>query len=416
MRWHWVLIATFLVQYVQADENNAEVIDLKEFQPIEDKVLDRLLEKDDGPFEKEVKKLIAEYLVASAVESATNFSTEEYGRALQGGYYPAPPPQQQPQVVYVYGTPPPATNTRTRRTRRPPHHHHHHESSEERNTQPPQTIIQPVYVQPQQQPGYQPQYQQPVYQQPYPPQQQQQPYPPQQQPPYNPQYQPQYQPAPQQPAYQPAPQPQQPSYQPQPQQEIAAPAQPQQPAAPQQQPAQSAPIADKDRAQQPLSQTNTSAPQPSQQQTPQPPQQQQPQSPQQQQPQPPQQQQPQPPQQQVPQQQQPQPYPPQQQQPYPPPPQQQPVQVVYLPGTTPAAPTGPTTTPRPRPSQQHVYNQVNKILDNVGTGNIPGIVDSALGIRTPAPTRNFVNGILNTVFCNPINRLLGRCRGERKFK
>ncbi|ODM93823.1 hypothetical protein Ocin01_12860 [Orchesella cincta] len=86
---NWVLVATLFVHYIQADENNAEVIDMSEFQPIEDKVLDRLMEPDDGPFEKKIKKLLAEYLVASAVESVSNFSTEVSGRALQGGYYPA---------------------------------------------------------------------------------------------------------------------------------------------------------------------------------------------------------------------------------------------------------------------------------------------------------------------------------------
>lgn len=97
-----------------------------------------------------------------------------------------------------------------------------------------------------------------------------------------------------------------------------------------------------------------------------------------------------------------------QQQPQAPPP----VQIVYLQATTPTTLTQrPLTSPRPTPSQEHVYNQVHKILDNVAVGNITGIVDQALGIRAPMPTRNFVNGILNTVFCNPINRLLGRCRG-----
>ncbi|ODN06086.1 Signal peptidase complex subunit 3, partial [Orchesella cincta] len=303
---HWVLVATFFVHYIQADENNAEIIDMTEFQPIEDKVLDQLMEPNDGPFEKKIKKLLAEYIVASAVETVSNFSAEASGRAIQ----------QQPQIIYVYGTPPPTPRTRrtrppttprtprTRRTRRPPNNHNH-ESSEERPQQQnlfmfnlSNLLISHNINQPRNSLLIKPQ----------------------------------YQPAPQQPASQPQPQQEVPIYQPsgQPQQPSqSAPAQQITPVAPQQvQP--SAPIL----------------------------------------------------------------------QPQPPPQQVQ--QVVYL-GTTPAVPTGPTTTPRPRPSQEHVYNQVNKILDNVGTGNIQGIVDSALGIRTPAPTRNFVNGILSTVFCNPIN-------------
>ena len=78
-----------------------------------------------------------------------------------------------------------------------------------------------------------------------------------------------------------------------------------------------------------------------------------------------------------------------------------------------AAPT-PTTQPttrrsRPTVDPNHVYQQVDKILGNVATGNIVGIVDESLGIRAPTPVRNFVTGILKVIFCNPIDRLLGRC-------
>ena len=76
--------------------------------------------------------------------------------------------------------------------------------------------------------------------------------------------------------------------------------------------------------------------------------------------------------------------------------------------------TSPTTTqtPRPRstPSPEHVFSQVDKILQNVGTGNVVGIVDESLAIGATQPVRNLVNGILTTVFCNPIDRLFNRCR------
>ncbi|XP_021958162.1 classical arabinogalactan protein 9 isoform X2 [Folsomia candida] len=78
---------------------------------------------------------------------------------------------------------------------------------------------------------------------------------------------------------------------------------------------------------------------------------------------------------------------------------------------TPEAPTLPPVTLRPRPSTEHVLNQVDKILGSVAIGNITGIVDQSLQINTSKPVQNLVTGILNTIFCTPINRLLGRCRG-----
>lgn len=75
-----------------------------------------------------------------------------------------------------------------------------------------------------------------------------------------------------------------------------------------------------------------------------------------------------------------------------------------------AAPTVPTTRrTRATVDPNHVYGQVDKILGNVATGNIVGIVDESLAIRAPTPVRNFVTGILKVIFCNPIDRLLGRC-------
>ncbi|CAG7820174.1 unnamed protein product [Allacma fusca] len=99
-----------------------------------------------------------------------------------------------------------------------------------------------------------------------------------------------------------------------------------------------------------------------------------------------------------------------------------------VPIVNPAAPAAPavnppvtaapeTTTSRPRRTRptvdpNHVYQQVDKILGSVASGNIVGIVDESLAIRAPTPVRNFVTGILKVIFCNPVDRIFGRCKPD----
>lgn len=92
-------------------------------------------------------------------------------------------------------------------------------------------------------------------------------------------------------------------------------------------------------------------------------------------------------------------------------------QTVAATTTTKITTTTMRTTPMPSVtvstvSPEHVLNQVDKILQNVSRGNVTGIVDQSLGIRAPMPVRNLVNGIMKLVFCDPISRLFGRCRGN----
>jgi len=61
----------------------------------------------------------------------------------------------------------------------------------------------------------------------------------------------------------------------------------------------------------------------------------------------------------------------------------------------------------PKPSREHVMNQVDKILGSVASGNIVGIVDESLKIRSSESTRTLVTGIMNTIF-HPVDRLFGR--------
>lgn len=101
--------------------------------------------------------------------------------------------------------------------------------------------------------------------------------------------------------------------------------------------------------------------------------------------------------------------------------QAQPVAAPPLPIVTAAAQT-PTNVEQQRLQQQqqtmmngvtnndnHLFNQVSKVVTNSLTRNVTGIVDEALKIGTPAPVRDLVNGILGVAYCNGIRRLLGRC-------
>jgi len=67
------------------------------------------------------------------------------------------------------------------------------------------------------------------------------------------------------------------------------------------------------------------------------------------------------------------------------------------------------TTKRPTIPPEYIINQVNKIVGNVQTGNLLGIIDESLGIRNH-PVQNLVRGILRVVFCNPLDQFLNLCK------
>lgn len=57
----------------------------------------------------------------------------------------------------------------------------------------------------------------------------------------------------------------------------------------------------------------------------------------------------------------------------------------------------------------HVLSQVGNIWNSVGSLNITGIVDQALGIRNSQFARPLVTTILNVVLCNPITFSENNC-------
>ncbi|ODN01045.1 hypothetical protein Ocin01_05623 [Orchesella cincta] len=46
----------------------------------------------------------------------------------------------------------------------------------------------------------------------------------------------------------------------------------------------------------------------------------------------------------------------------------------------------------------YIFRPLNKLVDNIVAGNVTGIVDNALSIRTPPEIRAFVNNVMSNVF------------------
>jgi len=80
--------------------------------------------------------------------------------------------------------------------------------------------------------------------------------------------------------------------------------------------------------------------------------------------------------------------------------------------TTVATPTTPktrqkTTTVPNRGAE--IGSSVNGILSSVGILDIPGIVDNALSISDDSEVRDYVGGLLKSIFCAPILNNFSRC-------
>jgi len=56
--------------------------------------------------------------------------------------------------------------------------------------------------------------------------------------------------------------------------------------------------------------------------------------------------------------------------------------------------------------------EVDKLIQQIFRLNITGVLDQSLSLVGSNPVRHLGGGVLKLVFCDPISRLLGRCRGN----
>lgn len=58
------------------------------------------------------------------------------------------------------------------------------------------------------------------------------------------------------------------------------------------------------------------------------------------------------------------------------------------------------------------FEEVDKLIQQIFRLNVTGILDQSLYLTGSNPVRNLLGGVLKLVFCDPISRLLGRCKGN----